>query len=114
VPTAVKRWIESLVASLAAGGLGWFVSKGLVGQAETSELVAYLAGVAPAGCMALGLAGWSFYRTMRDIRMLRVAQMMAANVTEAQVRREVEHKKQTKTLPSILTKPDDPPSAVRG
>jgi hypothetical protein len=114
VPTAIKRWIESLTASVAAFALGWFVSHGWVGQSETSELVSYLAGVAPAACAAIGLAGWSFYRQMRDIRMLRVAQMMAAGVTEDQVKREVEHKKQTKTLPSVLSKPDEPPTAVRG
>jgi hypothetical protein len=85
-----------------------------VGKEETSELVSYLSGVAPAGFAAVGLAGWSFYRQMRDIRMLRVAQMMAAGVTEKQVALELQHKKRTKTLPSVLTKPDEPPSAVRG
>jgi hypothetical protein len=107
VPTILADYLGGIVRAILMAGLTYLVKAGYVSESQTVEFATWAAG-------AIVLAGWSVWSKTENRRRQLVAQAMGQGITEAQVIREVEHKKKTKTLPSVLIAPDAPPTAQQG
>lgn len=107
MPTILKEYAGGVIRALLISGLTFLVKAGYVSESQTVEFATWAAG-------ALVIAGWSIWTKTEARRRQLVAQAMGNGVTEAQVVQEVEHKKVTNTLPSVLLAPDAPPLAQRG
>lgn len=107
MPKVLQDYLGGIVRTLLMGGLTYFVKEGYISEDQTVELATWLTGT-------ILIVGWSLYQKTISKRRQLVAQTMGPGVTEAQVIQEVQHKEKTKTLPSVLLAPDQPPMATKG
>ena len=107
MPTILKEYAGGVIRALLISGLTFLVKAGYVSESQTLEFATWAAG-------AIVIAGWSIWVKTEARRKQLIAQTMGPGVTETQVALELEHKKKTDTLPSVLIAPDVPPSAVKG
>lgn len=107
MPTILSAALGAILRHVLTMGAGYLVAQGIWTKDESAL---YVGGAT----IFLLTLGWSVWQKVSAKRLQLVAQTMGPGVTEAQVIREVEHKKVTETLPSVLIAPDQPPTAQRG